>query len=128
MTRTPLLRRTPLRPGSNPLRRSRLGRSTCSMKRSPLRKCSSKQRKSNRECCALKAKLIGERGDRCEANLPGCTFRVDHAHHIAGRGPGKNVASNILLCCMWCHQRIESRRLEARELGFSVLRNGRAES
>lgn len=105
-------------------------RNTCTLKRVPLQRKtrmprrSTAKARSDRNLAKLKRSLIAERGGYCEACLPGCQGIVAHAHHIAGRGPGKDVDGNLLLCCMICHRRIESRRHEARELGFSKFRNG----
>lgn len=130
MTRAPLLRRTPLRPGSKPLRRSRLGRSTCALNRVPLRKCSSKQRKSNREWAQVTRERFRLCGGQCEGNVPnvclGAGVELDGHHVLARSQGGLNAIENCRALCRACHDFCRDNCFEALRLGLVVRRGTNA--
>jgi hypothetical protein len=95
-------------------------------RKKPIRKSisrfSKKREKENRKYSTLRKRFL-EEGDECEAKLPGCTFFATELHHPAGR-VGKNLLE-VKKCkkvCRNCHQRIELRPNEAKQLGLSESR------
>lgn len=58
-------------------------------------------------------------GGRCEANITGCTVRMDHVHHLLPRSQGgKDDASGCIGVCWSCHRWIHDNPARARALGL----------
>ena len=72
---------------------------------------------------AHERRLAHERArGRCEVDAPGCRHRVEHYHHRAGRGPGRDVAELLLACCFSCHAYVHDHPLESRRRGWMLSR------
>jgi hypothetical protein len=95
-------------------------------KKKPIRtriKPYSKKRAKENQQYGKERKEFLEEGDECEAKLPGCTGLATELHHPFGR-VGKNLLE-VKKCkkvCRNCHQRIEIRVNEAKQLGLSESR------
>jgi hypothetical protein len=90
--------------------------------RTPIRKVSKKQAREKRKYLSARIKYLIEHV-HCEARLPGCENMTTEVHHMAGR-VGKNLLNEKkwLAVCRNCHQRIETRVNEAKQLGLSESR------
>jgi len=50
----------------------------------------------------------------CEA----CTRPANDIHHLDGRGPGKDVISNLMALCRKCHDRIHQCKITKGDLQY----------
>lgn len=109
MKRSPLYRRSKLRPGKS-LRRS------CYLRRQ-----SAKQRRKQADWAAVNRDIVQEFGPGCRVRIAGlCWGRATGGHHIKKRSAGgPNTRKNCLRACPSCHDFIETHPAWARENGFS---------
>lgn len=106
MKRTPLQRKTPLR-ATKPMARSRTKKSR--PKRSP-----------NEFSDETKHAVRVRSGNRCEANLKGCTGRLEHFHHRQSRSHKDQRPVNCLAVCSSCHRSIHSLVSKSKLMGLIV--------
>jgi hypothetical protein len=108
-----MLRRTPLKRGKSPL------------KRSPIRKVSKKHAKELRTY-STKRKAFLETHPHCAAGpvvasvkgAPECQGLSNQIHHMERRGPKLNDETTWLAVCPVCHHWIETHANLARDLGL----------
>ena len=82
------------------------------MKRTPLRRVSTRQQKRlNRYYAASKAYL--DEHPMCE--MPGCGYHADEIHHKMGRGIHIDNPEHFMAICRSCHRRVEDNKSWARE-------------
>lgn len=105
-------------------KRTREGKPTPRLKRSPLRPVS-RQRRSvapARETCrqAVYARCSG----LCEAKTPDCTGACEQVHEIKARSAGGSIVdpANCLGVCAACHEWIQLHHNEARTMGLVAPR------
>ena len=104
MKRTPLERKTPMKRGKPPIR----NRTTKTRpKRSP-----------NEFGDETKRAVRARSGNRCEANLKGCTGRLEHFHHRQSRRFKNQTPPNCLAVCSACHANIHSNVTKSKLMGF----------
>lgn len=88
------------------------------MKRSPLRKVSSKRAKELKVYSELRKLFLPVR-QYCEIFVDGCTRKATDIHHINGRnGKRLNDTSWWLPSCRNCHRFLHDHPKYARENGF----------
>lgn len=137
MKRTPLERKTPLKPGK-PLERT-VAPSVSPMSRSKLHAESverrQQQRRPRRPQVPVKVRkgLAVRSGGRCEVARPGCTWTAtDFSHRIKVGAGGRHgaaavahhVLSNALAACRTCHsQRLHANPAEAYAAGWMLREN-----
>lgn len=90
------------------------------MRRSNLRRQSSKKQKENRQRRKLAQELLIERGDFCEARTVDCEGKWVDMHEVLLRSQGGSAVDkeNILCVCRSCHIWIHSHPKSAREKGL----------
>jgi 5-methylcytosine-specific restriction endonuclease McrA len=85
-----------------------------------MRKHSAGRRKAEREYKKLRDEMLP--GKRCEVCRVVFATQI---HHKAGRiGNLLTERSNLLAVCYPCHEKIERNPKWARDMGYSILRNG----
>lgn len=87
------------------------------MKRTPLKRVSSKQRKRLAEYSKLRKEYFKEH-PMCECE--GCNKRAEDIHHMAGRGRNTNKVETWMAVCRKCHDRIHANPSWARKVGYLV--------
>ena len=94
------------------------------MKRTPLRRQSSKKKAENAARRKLRADLVLQRGPYCEARTPECTGSAHDMHETILRSQGGSATdeTNILLVCRSCHTYIHQHPAESYDQGW--LRHG----
>lgn len=107
MTRTPLLRFTPL-------------------KRTPLRRVSARARAKSAQWRRVTAAAIAEAHGRCVVQVPGvCTGTATAGHHIQPRAQGGSYdGSNVAAVCAACHAHIHGNPAWSYANGWLVRREG----
>lgn len=101
-----MIRRTPLKRGTNPL------------KRTPLRRVSKKQGAKLRDYSKIRAEFLSE-NRRCEVCVPEiCRHASQDVHHSQGRGPYLCAKETFVAACRPCHDWIHSHPGQAREAGY----------
>jgi 5-methylcytosine-specific restriction endonuclease McrA len=108
MTRTPLKRHAPLRPGSPPPRRT------------AMKAMSPRARARRRTWAAVTARAIAKSGGRCEFGIAGvCTGRAAEGHHLLPRSQGgADTLDNAAAVCRRCHAWVTEHPAWAYERGF----------
>lgn len=114
-------------------RRKPLKRGTIALKRTPIQRVSSKQRKKRQEAHDQFHELVRQRGYVCEVGqriktvVPEwahCTHWPEGRHHLRKRSAGgSDDPSNLLLSCNPCNGWVEDHPALAREAGL-VIRDG----
>lgn len=99
------------------IRRTPLKRSTKPLRRTPLRRCSKKHAKELRTYSALRKQYLAL-FTHCQITVPGCTEWATDVHHGAKRGLHLNDTTNWFSACRHCHDWVHAHAREARELGF----------
>lgn len=111
MRRVPLARRTELGRGDKPLRRTEI------------RRMSTKRRRQNRHRAEVVDGLVAERGPWCELRVEGvCRGMADAGHEILKRSRGGSITDpdNILLACNPCNGWVEDHPREANAAGWAA--------
>jgi hypothetical protein len=100
------------------------------VKRSPLRRKSSKQRSFDDELMAVTPELYERAQFSCELMIPNCCVGREgylHRHHRRSRRIRKdgkaNALSNLLLVCLPCHTLIHHERAWSKVHGFTISSN-----
>ncbi|HEX7355273.1 MAG TPA: HNH endonuclease signature motif containing protein [Mycobacteriales bacterium] len=77
--------------------------------------------RSRKELRKARKDALERGGYRCEAALPGCSCRPEHAHHRKMRSQGgPDEAANLLMVCWSCHRSIHADPERSYERGFLV--------
>lgn len=92
------------------------------MRRTPLRRISTKNAAKERELAAAKAHVRWRSNGLCEARTPACPegwHRGVHVHHLVPRSKSVDHSpDNLRLCCEASHSWIHSHPAEARQRGL----------
>jgi hypothetical protein len=106
MKRSPLKRKTPLKRGNKP------------MKRSPLRPMSKKRQNALKEYGEVRKRYLEEH-PVCEV----CGMKPPaEIHHIHNRGTGGALSDteNFLAVCRYCHEQIHAKPQWSRDHGYLI--------
>jgi hypothetical protein len=95
------------------------------MKRTPLKRRSSKENARLRRYEKARANVAERSGFRCEARTPKCVGTLHQVHHRKGRD-GDLVDDETLLLgvCIFCHSYIHENPAISYQQGWLVKRNG----
>ena len=87
-----------------------------------LKKVSKKMAKTNSEYSKLRLEYL-YKYPMCQAKIFECTLKATDIHHKQGRGKYHLDTSTWLSVCRNCHNYIEHHPEEAKELGYTSIRN-----
>lgn len=120
MKRSPLKRKSPLKQGDKPLKRTEFRSKRKAPKpRSKLKPVSEKRARENRERREVKKQMVAERGDRCQWP-EGCPREAVDAHEVKKRSRGGSITDpeNIVLLCREHHDFTEAEPEKAAAMGL----------
>ena len=120
MKRSALKRKTPLKQGDKPLRRTALRSKPQRPKpRSKLKPVSEKRSRENAKRREVKKQMVAERGGRCQWP-DGCPRDAVDAHEVKKRSRGGSITDpeNILLLCREHHDFTEAEPEQAAAMGL----------
>lgn len=94
------------------------------MKRTPLRRRSSKESARIRRYNKQRANLLDVSGSPCDARTKDCRGVADQIHHRKGRdGDLVDNPDYLLPVCWACHRYIHGNPSESYEMGWMIRRN-----